>query len=269
MKYNKGNTLVVLLVIVILALGAWWLYSNSQSSESSGEEQTSGTKGKVYFSITDAAADMGNVTAIDMTVSKLEMHSATEGWVSVSTDSKTFSLLELKAKGESKLAAAIDAPAGTYDQVRVNVDTVVVTTKDGKTSNAKVPSGELKMMSNIVVKADSSSSVSLDFLADASLHTTGNGTYIFAPVVKIDSRSEASVELSGSDVVVVSGGNVQSSGTFGMDLNGDVKSDFKLDSKLKIDLDAKGLIQVPGGPTGTSNEQNSASINAGAKIEIQ
>jgi cytoskeletal protein RodZ len=272
MKYNKGNTVIVVLVVVVLALLAWWLYDRSQSPspnspEEGNQEQTSGAKGKVYFSVTDAAADMGNVTAIDMTVSKVEMHSATEGWVTASSDTQTFDLLELKAKGESQLAASADVAASTYDQMRVTIDRVSVTTKDGTSKTAKVPSGELKLMSNVVVIADKTSSVNLDFIADASLHTTGKGEYVFAPVVKVDSRSDASVEIGSNSRVSIGGGKTESSGDFGMDLDGQVKSNFKLDSKAKIDLDASGLLKLQGGSAGASLNQNTG-VESGAKVEI-
>ena len=290
MKTNKGNTWIVVLVVVVLALGAWLIYGRSQSVDTNPPaavtDNTTAT-GKVAFSITDAAANMGNVTAIDMTVSKVELHSATDGWVTASSDVNKFSLLTLKASGTSQLAASVDVKAGTYDQVRVTVGSVTVTTEDGKVNTAKVPSGEFKFMSNVVVTGGASSSVNMDFLADASLHVTGTGQYIFAPVVKVEVRSNADIQVGG-DVVTVKDGTVDDDSTFGMNANGEVKKDFRIDTKAKLDIDVGGGIKVngvivpipvetqrvggdaegdvkvqvggvPGGPAGTSLEQNSPS----------
>ncbi|HEY4518005.1 MAG TPA: DUF4382 domain-containing protein [Candidatus Paceibacterota bacterium] len=288
MRTNKGNTWIVVLVVVVLALGAWWLYSKSNTPATNtpegGEGTTTAATGKVYFSITDAAANMGNVTGVDMTVSKVEMHSATEGWVTVSSDVQKLSLLELKADAKSQLVAAADVKAGTYDQVRVWVDSVIVTTKDGKTHTAKVPSGKFKTMTDVVIAGGASSSVSMDFLADASLHTTGKGEYIFAPVVKVESKSAATVEVATDGFVTINGGNTEASGSFGMDANGEVKENFKLDTSAKLELDASGVIKVngavikstvsgsvQGGPTGTSLEQDNPSVSGkgGAEASVE
>jgi len=280
MKTNRGFAWVPVLIVIVLAGGAWWLYSRSQTpSENQPPTENQGTTiatGEVYFSITDAVADMGAVTAVDMTVSKVELQSATEGWVTASSETKTYSLLELKAKGESALMAVADIKVGTYNQIQVTVDKVEITAKDGKKSVAKVPSNEIKMMSDVVVTEGASSSVNLDFLADASLHITGKGSYIFTPVVKVDSRSQADVMVGmgdSGDVVTVGGGNVNANATFGMDVSGEVRRDFKLDPKAKLDIDASDAIKingvvvppvgVQGGPTGTSNEQNSPSTGGG------
>ncbi|MDO8626106.1 MAG: hypothetical protein Q7K39_01445 [Candidatus Magasanikbacteria bacterium] len=68
--------------------------------------------------------------------------------------------------------------------------------------------------------ADATNSVKLDFIADQSLHLTGNGKFIFAPVVKLESRSKADVQVGSDDSVAVSGDDVDSEATVSMDLKG-------------------------------------------------
>src|SRR5689334_4138599 len=55
-----------------------------------------GAQGRAVFTVTDAAAEMTGVTAVQLTVNKLEVHSAAKGWVTVTTAPKTYDLLELK-----------------------------------------------------------------------------------------------------------------------------------------------------------------------------
>lgn len=56
-------------------------------------------KGRAVFSITDAAANFENVSEVMLTVDKVEVQSATKGWVLVSNTPKKYNLLDLKASG--------------------------------------------------------------------------------------------------------------------------------------------------------------------------
>ena len=46
--------------------------------------QSAAETGRVIFTITDAAADMGSVTSVKVTVDSVSVHSASEGWAAVS-----------------------------------------------------------------------------------------------------------------------------------------------------------------------------------------
>ncbi|MEK7536118.1 MAG: DUF4382 domain-containing protein [Patescibacteria group bacterium] len=238
---NKFPGIVALLIVVI---GGWWIMKNGSPAEA---------KGRVVVAITDAAADMGAVNSISMKVSGVKLHSTTDVWVDVG-GSATVDLLQLKASGEFALLVAADVAAGTYDQVRVMVDEVTVTTTDGTTASAKVPSGEFKMMGDVVVAEGETSSISLDFLADVSLHMTGKGEYIFAPVVHMENRSNAIVEVSANNTVTIEGGAISSNETHGMDASGEVRQDFRLDTSAgveikdgKIETSSGAKVKVEGG----------------------
>lgn len=203
----------------------------------------SNAQGEVIFSITDAATSLEDVTDVRMTVDKIEMHSTADGWITVSNDIKTFDLLALQAAGRAELAAQIKVATGTYNQINVHVQKIVVV-KNGVEAIAKLPSNELKLNGIFRVNANTTTSVQLDILADQSLHLTGQGTFIFTPVIKLESRSNATVRVLSNGAVTVTGGDINSNATMGMDLKGEVKSDFKVDQKSNLEVNSSGTIEL-------------------------
>lgn len=256
------NKSIVGIIVLVLVIGGIVMMRGSGTATG---------QGKVVVAITDAAADMGNVTEVRMQVSKVELQSETEGWVTVSTDNKTFDLLKLKAEGRLALVATSDLKSGTYNQMRVMIDKIEVTTKDGVTTEAKLPSGEFKMNGDVTIVAGETSSVNLDFLADASLHMTGNGEFIFAPVVRMESRSNAEVVVASDETVTVTGGVVSANVTHGMDVSGEVRQNFRLDTSSGVDIkddviEIKALLQ--GGKTDDANTSTGAEVKIETKTEV-
>ncbi|MEK6900140.1 MAG: DUF4382 domain-containing protein, partial [Nanoarchaeota archaeon] len=193
---------IILLFVFILLVGC-------TAPQQAGEQQ-----GRVVFTVTDAAADMGLVTSVMVTIDSVSVHSAEEGWVTFSSEPKTFDLLKLKAEGSQELLADVMLKEGTYQQLRLEISKVLVTDDKGE-HEAKLPSGELKIVGELVVSANSTSTATFDFIADESLHVTGNGEYILAPVVQLETKEKAEVELKGSKVEIKSG-NVNTNVKVGM-----------------------------------------------------
>ncbi len=221
---TKKNTIsLVILGIVVVGVGAYLL-----------SQQTSLQKGTVAFGVTDAAGSMGDVSSVLVTINKVDVHDATSGWVTVSNETKQYDLLVLKQSGAVSLLASSSVAVGTYDQVRLMISKVIVV-KSGVRVEAKLPSGELKIIGNIVVNADKTTSMVFDFMADKSLHTTGNGKLIFAPVIKIQKRTDAQVELKSNDEIDITGGKEENDENVGMDEKGEVRNNFELKGNLNID----------------------------------
>lgn len=262
------SALGIIVAILLVGAGVWYAGQDTKKEEDSRELQ-----GSIVFGITDAAADIKNVSDIHMTVSKIEVRSTADTWVTVSSEPKTYELLDLKASGDVVLAGWSNLAAGTYDQVRLTVDKVEIEAKNGTRTEAKLPSGELKLMQEVTVAANATSTISLDFLGDKSLHVTGNGKYIFSPVVKADVWEGTEVMVEGEDKLKVQGGSMKSSATFGMDLNGEIKKDFQIKADAKIELDAAGEIKLPPGllkiETGTSGNATSAASVKKNAVDIQ
>ena len=198
-------------------------------------------QGRTVFTVTDAATALTGVTAVNVTVDKLEAHDAANGWVTVSTTAKTYDLLQLKQTASAALLADANLAAGTYDQIRLHISKVEVTA-NGKTQTVVLPSNSLKIVGNLTVKAGQTSTASLDFMVDKSLHMTGDGKFILAPVVRLLVKNAVGIKIGSDDKVEVSGGSTESDQTEGMDENGDMKANFELDKNLE--LDAQGAVKV-------------------------
>ncbi len=237
------NKLAVLIILVLVAVGGFMMLQKGAIKEGIG---------RVVVSITDKAIDMETISEVTMTVNKVELHSEATGWLTVSSTPMTYNLLDLKARGESAFAAQASVSSGVYNQIRANISSIKVTTQAGVVSTAKLPSGQLILNGDIVVNGGETTSVNLDFLASASLHTTGTGLYIFAPVVHLEVRSGAdvSIEKDNEDKdrlgqVEIEDGDVEEESDHGMDVNGEVREDFELNND-QLQVDVNGVIKVLG-----------------------
>ncbi len=198
-------------------------------------------QGHAVIAITDAATKASGVTAVAVTVDKVEIHSSTSGWMTVSTAAKTYDLVQLKNASVTKVLADATVAAGTYDQIRLDISKVEVTAS-GTVKIAKLPSNTLKIVGNFTVAADQTSTAVLDFNLDKSLHMTGTGLFILAPVVRLQTMENADVSESTDASVTINGGKTETDETVGEDQNGEVKENFTL--PVKLDLDATGHIKV-------------------------
>lgn len=235
---------IIIAILVIVVLGAALLYLPTNKGTTPYEPAPSASaQGKVVLGISDAATTLTGVTSIVMTVDKVEVQNSVQAWVTVSGGTKQYDLLALKQSGAIALLADINLPVGTYNQIRLNISKVEVTAS-GKIQEAKLPSGTLKIVGKIIVEEGKTASVVLDFKADKSLHITGNGKYILAPVVNLQTKSDASVEKNSDDTLKISGGTVEVEVNVGMDEKGDTKENFELDEDDKFEIDSDDIIHV-------------------------
>lgn len=258
---KKINIFMAMGLVLVMLLGACTSTSVQSDYSSSNTQNTASTQqssqGRAVFAIKDAAADMGAVTSVKVTVDSVKVHSETEGWVTVSSSQKNYDLLQLKAQGKQELLADVQLKDGTYDQLRLDISNVVVTDADGM-HEAKLPSGELKINGNLVVEGNTTSTVTFDFIADESLHVTGNGKYIMAPVVQVETRSDADVQIGSGNKVEIKGGNVKTNVKVGMDLDGNVGVNVKVPSNANITIDSSGMVKI-----GSGNAKGSANAGIG------
>jgi len=209
---------------------------------STGTTNNSGD-GRVVFAGKDAAADMGSVTSVRTTIDTIQVHSQAQGWVTVSNTPRTIDLMQLRANGDAELLADARLAAGTYDQMDLHISQVIVTDARGS-SEAKMPSNSIKIKGNLVVQSNATSSATIDFLADESLHMSAEGKYVMAPVIKAETRSDADVQVTSSNKVLVSGGNVVTDVKVGMDINGNVGVGLFVPSNANLTVASNGHISV-------------------------
>ena len=242
---NKFMYLVLISLISVFLLGC----AQTAGTGTQADQQAASGKGRAVFAITDAAADMGSVSSVKVTVDSVKVHSAAEGWVTVSSSPKTYDLLKLKAEGSQELLADAELKEGTYDQIRLDISNVVVTDANGE-HDAKLPSGELKIQGNLVVDANSTATATFDFIADESLHMTGNGKYIMAPVVHVETREGADVEIKSDSKVEIKSGKIKTNVKVGMDVDGNVGVGLKIPAGLNLTIGTEGVIKVGGKNSG-------------------
>ena len=252
---------------MIVVLGYFLVTSRSYTSSSySTSQNNKATQGKVAVSFTDATTNIQNISEVSMTVNKVELYSQTQGWVTVSNNSYQYQLLQLHAKGQTKIFAQAEVPVDTYSRIRVTLGDVVVHTGAGSQKTAAVPSKTLDIQGSVSVHTNETSSLKLDVLADKSLHVTARGDYVFAPVVNVESRSNAMVGITSDGAVTINGGSVDTSSSVGMDIDGNVKANFQLDNNAKLDVGSTGVINILDGTNSGVNA--TSSINGAVKSTI-
>lgn len=256
---NKFSVLI-LLAAFLFAFGC------AQSTTAVDLPGAGSGNGSVVFLIKDAAADMGAITSVNVTIDSVQAHSAADGWVTASYTAKTYDLLQLKASGNTVLLADAQLKNGTYDQVRLHISSVTVTDANG-THEAKLPSGELKIVGGLVVNSNTTSSVTFDFVADESIHITGNGKYIMAPVVHFEARENASVRTSNDQKVEVEGGSVSYSKKVGMDAQGNVGEGRGIAANVGLSIGSNGGIVI-GAANAVNGGNGNANANANAVVSI-
>ncbi len=262
------NKSLILVAIVVVAVGGALFFS---SQNKGGMSVPPAGQGKAVIGISDGTTDIKNVTSIVITVDKVEVQTAGQGWTTVSNGTKTYDLLQLKQTGAVALLADVNLPVGTYDQIQLTISKVEVTA-GGKVQEAKLPSGTLKIAGRLVVEDGKTATAVLDFKADKSLHETGNGQFILAPVVNIQTKSDASVNEQSDETLKIEGGKSEDDKNVGMDEHGDIKDNFELDASATIQIDAHDMIHAvsPDGSENENQKQDSGAIQSGGvNVKIQ
>ena len=190
-------------IFVAAALVAAACGGSGSSSSSAPPTSASGT-GQAVFAVKDAAANMGSVTSVQVTIDSVRAHAQGGAWTTVSTQTQTFDLLKLRANNSVQLLAQANLDAGFYDQVDLNVSKTVVVDAQGQ-HDAKLPSNKLQLKGLVTVKQGSTATATFDFIADESLHVTGNGEYIMAPVIQFDAKSDAQATVKSDKTVEIFG----------------------------------------------------------------
>ncbi len=231
--------LSVMAVFAVLLLAGCAAEGNYQSSSSGSSGGTSQQSGRAVYTMTDAAADMGAVTSVKVTVDSVRARSEAGSWVDLSSSRQTYDLLQLKAEGKQAVMADAALWEGNYNEVRLGISKVVVTDSEGD-HEAKLPSNELKIKGEFTVKANSTAVAVFDFQADESLHTTGQGEYVMAPVVQLETRENAQVTVRGNEAII-SGGSVRTRVKVGMDVNGNVGVGLGIPADANVTVSAGRL----------------------------
>ena len=149
---------------------------------------TGSGKGTLVIKMTDAPAN-DTISHVNITISTIQVHmsfgndnNTTTGWLTVTNQAQTIDLISLN--NATELIASANLTVGLYTQIRLQVTACTVTVNNA-TYNATVPSDMIKLNHNWALKANQTTTLTLDFNADKSLHQQGNGDWKLQPVIGI------------------------------------------------------------------------------------
>ena len=148
-------------------------------------QQGSGT---LVLQITDAPGDL-NITEALVTMSQVRVHYAgidengtTGEWIYVVNETQTFDLIALQDVKE--LFGTAELNAGWYTRIRLYVDSALVTI-DGIQYDLEIPSKTVKLIRPFRVVDGQTTTLTLDFDVQKSVHVTGSDKYIMKPTIKV------------------------------------------------------------------------------------
>lgn len=143
--------------------------------------------GTLVLQITDAPGDL-NITEALVTISHVEVHlssfgnNTTAGWYTIVEEPQTFNLIELvdatEILGEENLSA------GWYTQIRLYVDEALVTI-NGTQHNLTIPSKTVKLIKPFRIEGNVTTTLTLDFDIQKSVHPADDGKYIMNPTIRV------------------------------------------------------------------------------------
>ncbi len=144
--------------------------------------------GTLVLQITDAPGDL-NITEALVTMSHVEIHFAglnqddTNGsGCTVVDEPQTFDLIAIQ--NVTKFFSSSDLKTGWYTQIRLSIDEALVTI-DRVQYNLSVPSEKVILIKPFQIKDKETTTLTLDFDIQKSVHETNEGTYIFTPTIKV------------------------------------------------------------------------------------
>lgn len=247
--------------LIILGIGGYWILQNGNLGALSPQQQVQNNSGRIILSVTDGGVELETLSSLEMTISQIQLHSDLEGWVTISAASQMFDLLELKNSGKLALAASAKMAEGIYDQIKVRIDDVTVKAKNKGAVKASLPSGEVVIDNDVRVSSNATTNVTLDFIADSSVHTTSKGEFVFTPVIDVEARNNAVVEEKLDGTVEVNGGIILSDIQVGMNLEGEMKEDYIIDTNSNLEI-IDGVIKIQG------SSDNMIDINTNGSLKI-
>ena len=201
------------------------------------------THGMLLVTAADKAVDINNIYSINVTITKIEiLPNGSESWQVLSDKTQTINLIELSNNKEISLLSETNITKGLYTHLKLTVSQVLVDNK-GLTDYAKLPSNELKLIGNILVEGSKTTIAKLDFIAAESLHSTGLGELIMAPVIKLDIINNADTEIT-ENKVNIKKGKTKESKKYGMDENGNIALNYSISKEAVLRTNGRQIVRI-------------------------
>lgn len=186
---NKKREIVILKrIMFVLFLGLQFIFVSSCSNLND--------KSHLSVRLTDAP---GNFDAVKVDVQSVEVTGSNGNTVVLNTNNRIYNLMNL-SNGVDTLLATGDLNSGTISQIRLILGTNNTVTVGGIVYPLSTPSAMqsgLKLQVNKTFEAGVSYAILLDFDANQSIVSLGNGTYQLKPVIRtIDTAINGSIKGS-------------------------------------------------------------------------
>ncbi len=183
--------------------------------------ETIDSTGTLNLQITDAKPETLNITALEVIISNIQVHTAggnlelvctnetvieeicnndtticenvsqlvetcenvtdEAGWSTVVEGPVTYDLIQIKDVKE--FLGSKEFEAGKYTQIRLSVDSAKLFLS-GEEASLTIPSEKIKLVKNFDIVANQTTTLTLDFDAEKSVHKAGEN-YIMRPTIKV------------------------------------------------------------------------------------
>lgn len=143
--------------------------------------------GSMTVRMTDAPADF---IQVNVDVVSLEINHEVNGWMNIPINVGIYNLLDLQNNVNVILANNVNIPVGKVNQLRLILGANNSLVDSTTTYPLKVSSGSesgLKINIDQVITSNSNLQILVDFDANASIVSSGNGGYSLKPVLKLKS----------------------------------------------------------------------------------
>lgn len=167
--------------------------------------------GKLVLQVTDKPGI--DIEKAEVTISNIEVHMASSGdnssagWKMVVEQPQTFDLIAIKDVKE--VLGEQNLEAGRYTQIRLNVDSAIVTI-NGTVHNLTISSKTVKLVHSFEISGGETTTLTLDFDAGDSIHEAGMDKYIMRPTIMVITE-KPSGEKTAEEKCEESGGTVTTS----------------------------------------------------------
>ena len=158
---------MILILIIVLVVSSGCIYEEGS--------------GVLVLQITDAPPDL-DITKALVNISNIEVHLIATGWFTVIEKSQSFDLIAIKNVKE--FLGSINLSVGRYTQISLQIDSALVTI-DGVDYDLKIPSKTIKLISPFSIYANKTTTLTLDFDVQESVHSSSQDKYIMNPTIKV------------------------------------------------------------------------------------
>lgn len=191
------------------------------------------------LTVKDAALDTSQVEEVKLEIGEITIE-CDEGRITLSNETQTVNLMELQ--DEEQLLAEKNMTVGNCSQLRLNVISAMIKRVGMDWENLTLPSNVLRINERLRTRLRETTGVLLDFDLNRSLHTTGSGKVILAPVLHVSVREKVELLHIAAGLVRSEDGNVTADEEVGMDEDGNMGRGLAIGHNKTLEIGEDGKV---------------------------